>query len=210
MVFMMNELTTKFTVNDVEIINRDITYQGIFQISQVNLRHRLHAGGWSPVFLRELFQRGSAVGILPYDPILDEIVLLEQFRIGAMEDERSPWLFEVAAGMIDEGETPKQTAIRELKEETGLNCMDLLPIITYWVSPGGSDEKITLYCARVDASQADGLHGMADEHEEIRVHRCARSQVVAMMAAGQLKNAPTLIACQWLELNLEQVRAAWE
>lgn len=205
----MEEFKASFNSEDVEITSHEVAYQGVFQISKYELKHRLHRGGWSEPYERELFQRGHAVGILPYDPERDEVVLLEQFRIGALADPDSPWLFEIAAGVIDEGESPQETAIRELHEETGLECLDLLPIMTYWVSPGGTDEKMSLYCARVDSSHAGGIYGMEDENEEIRVIKLPRQRVMGAIKNDRLRNAPIIITNQWLELNLQSVRDLW-
>jgi ADP-ribose pyrophosphatase len=194
---------------DVEILEKTERYKGYFRINGYRLRHRLHAGGWSGELHRELFERGHAVGVLPYDPAADSIVLIEQFRIGALVAGMDAWLTEVVAGIIEEGEAPEAVARRETQEEAGLEVMDLLPICRYLVSPGGSSESVTLYCGRVDSRGAGGIHGLTTEHEDIRVEALAYAEVMRRLEAGHFTNAISIIALQWLALHRDRVRAAW-
>jgi len=154
---------------DIEILDKSEQYKGYFRINRYRLRHRLYAGGWSGELQRELFERGHAVGVLPYDPAADSVVLIEQFRIGALVAGMGPWLTEVVAGIIEEGEAPEEVARRETREEAGIEVMDLMPICRYLVSPGGSSESVILFCGRVDSRGAGGIHGLAAEHEDIKV-----------------------------------------
>ena len=116
--------------NDVEILDKETAFQGYFRIDRYRLRHRLFAGGWSEAITREVFERGHVVGVLPYDPIEDRVVLIEQFRIGAYAAGFSPWLIEIVAGVIEAGEEPEEVARRETLEETGCSVTELMPVTT--------------------------------------------------------------------------------
>lgn len=159
--------------DDVELISRETVYRGHFRMDRLTLRHRLFQGGFSEPYSRELFERGHAAALLPYDPDLDEVVLVEQFRVGALEAPGSPWLMEVVAGIIEPGEDAEAVARREAVEEAGLEVGDIELISEYLPSPGGCSEMISLFVGRVDASRADRYAGLAHENEDIRVHRLA-------------------------------------
>ena len=193
----------------VELLGKSQRYSGFFRINGYRLRHRLFAGGWSGVIEREVFERGHAVGVLPYDPVADSLVLIEQFRIGALVAGMSPWLIEVVAGIIEEGEAPEEVARRETLEEAGLEIQALMPMCRYLVSPGGSSESVLLYCGRVDSRGAGGIHGLAEEHEDIRVDRVAYEEAMHLLEEGRVTNSVSLIALQWLALHRDRVRAAW-
>ena len=193
----------------VELLDKSERYSGFFRINRYRLRHRLFAGGWSGVIEREVFERGHAVGVLPYDPVADSVVLIEQFRVGALVAGMSPWLIEVVAGIVEEGETPEEVARRETQEEAGLEILALMPMCRYLVSPGGSSESVRLYCGRVDSRGAGGLHGLVEEHEDIRVDRVAYGEAMRLLEEGRVTNSVSLIALQWLALHRDRVRAAW-
>ena len=194
---------------DLEIIDKSTVFQGFFRIERYQLRHKLFAGGWSGVMQREVFERGHAVVLLPYNPLTDELVLIEQFRVGAAATSESPWLLEVIAGMIDSGETAEQVAKREALEEAGLTIDELWPMLSYLSSPGGSTERIQLFLGRLTEPVQEGLFGLADEHEDIKVHVVPRPQAMQLLAAGKIDNAASVIALQWLALNLDKVQQRW-
>jgi len=194
---------------DVEILDKSEQYKGYFRINRYRLRHRLYAGGWSGELQRELFERGHAVGVLPYDPAADSVVLIEQFRIGALVAGMGPWLTEVVAGIIEEGEAPEEVARRETREEAGIEVMDLMPICRYLVSPGGSSESVILFCGRVDSRGAGGIHGLAAEHEDIKVDVVPYAEAMRRLEEGDFTNAISIIALQWLALHRGRVRTAW-
>lgn len=192
----------KFNLADVEIIERRAERKGFLSIFRYTLRHKLFAGGWSAVFQRELMERGHAAVVIPYDPKRDTLVLLEQFRVGAMSDETSPWLLEFVAGMIDATDTDAEAvAHRELFEEAGLRAQAMHYALTYYSSPGGCTEKISIFLAEVDSSKAATLGGLATEHEDIRVHVLPRVEVEQMLAQGKINNAASVIGLQWLQLH---------
>lgn len=197
------------TEDDLEIIARDTGYDGYFRIDRYRLRHRLFDGGWSPELRREVFERGHVTALLPYDPIRDEVVLIEQFRIGAHSAGLGPWITEIVAGVIDEGETPEAVARRETQEETGLEVAEMIPICHYLSSPGGTSETVRLFCGKVDAGNAGGTHGHADEGEDIRVFALPATEALERLAAAEFDNAITIIGLQWLALNRDELRGRW-
>ena len=192
-----------------EVLETSTGYAGFFRLLRYRLRHRLYNGSWSPVLTRELFERGHAAALLPYDPVLDRVILIEQFRIGALEASGGPWLMEIVAGIIEPGETPEDVVRRESVEETGCSVQDIVPICEYYVSPGGTSERISLFCGRVDASQAGGIHGLADESEDIRVVPMSADEAIARMQSGAIVSAAPIIALQWLTHNRDHMRRRW-
>ena len=193
-----------------EVLDKTICYSGFFRLEKYRLRHQLFSGGWSPEIVRECLERGHAVAVLPYDPERDQVVLLEQFRVGALDFPGGPWLLEIVAGIIDHpGETTEDVARRETHEEAGGELLDLIPICHYLVSPGGTSESITLFCGRVDASQTGGVHGIAAEHEDIRLLVVSRAEALDLLHTGRINSAAPIIALQWLELNWPKLLERW-
>ncbi|MBV2128968.1 ADP-ribose diphosphatase [Arsukibacterium indicum] len=198
-----------FVAQDVEIIDKSTAFQGFFRVERCKLRHKLYAGGWSSPLVREIFERGHAVGVLPYNPQTDELVLIEQFRAGAMIENRSPWLLEIIAGMIDKQQSAEDTARREALEEAGLELAELWPMLSYFSSPGGSTERVQLFLGRLNRAVEPGIYGLAAEHEDIKVQLLPRTEALQLLAEGKIDNAATVIALQWLSLHLNEVRSAW-
>ncbi len=197
----------QFGQEDVQIDESDLVYNGYFKMVKYRFRHRLFAGGWSDTIERELFERGQAVAMLPYDPVTDSVVLVEQIRIGAMLASDEPWQLEIIAGIIDKDESPDEVAIRESEEEAGLPVQDLIPITSYLSTSGGCSERIHLYLGKVDASKAKGIHGLPEEGEDILVHVVQRETAYQWVQSGKIENAASIIALQWLMLNVEILRA---
>jgi ADP-ribose pyrophosphatase len=206
---MVSRTALSFGLNDVEIIERVPSYKGWLKIDRLHLKCRLFEGGWSPEFTRELLLRGHGVGVLLYDPHLDKVLMVEQFRVGCMNDTlNGPWALELVAGLLEEGESPEEVARREAVEEAGVSIGRLLHISQYYNSPGASNEKLTVFCAAFDASRPGGIFGVDDEFENIRTTILTRPEALAAVASGRINNAMSIIALQWLELNLADVRAA--
>jgi len=197
----------EFKRDDVEIIRREELYKRFFRVEKVFLRHRLFEGGWGSEIGRELFVRGEAVAVVLYDPVRDLIGMVEQFRIGALDEPNGPWCYEVVAGMLEEGESPEEVARRELIEEANVTPYAMEYICNYLSSPGGSDEKLHLYCGLCDLSQAGGVFGLPEEGEDIRVHVFAADDVFAELLNGAFNNAAALICLQWLQINRNRLRA---
>lgn len=197
----MSSFSVPMGTTDVKVEKKEVVYQGFFRMDKITLGHRRFNGEWLGPFTRELFERGQAVCVLLYDPVRDRVVLTEQFRIGAIEDERSPWLIELVAGMVEEGETYEDVALRESEEEAGCVPSKLIPICNYWVSPGGTSERVAVYCGLVDSKGLGGLHGLDDEHEDIRVHNISFTEAYQAVESGDINNAATIMALQWLKIH---------
>ncbi|MEN0107984.1 MAG: NUDIX domain-containing protein [Pseudomonas sp.] len=195
--------------DDVQIIERENCFKGFYKVDRLHLRHRLFSGEMGRTISRELFVRHDAVCVLPYDPKTDQVVLIEQFRVGAMTKGANPWLLELVAGLIDKDEQPEEVALREAVEEANLELQALWPITQYFPSPGGSDEKVYLYLGRCDSTGAGGVHGLEEEGEDIRVHVVPFEDALAAVRDGLISNAASIIAIQWLALNRAEVRGMW-
>ena len=191
------------------IIAKDDVYNGFFRLSAYQIQHRLFTGGMSARIVRECLERGNAVALLPYDPVRDEVILIEQFRIGAVNRKDGPWLLETIAGVIEAGEQTADVARREAHEEAGIAVKHLVSICEYLVSPGCTSEFVTLYCGLVDSTDAGGLYGLAEEHEDIRATVFSREAAFNALTQGRIITSPAVIALQWLELNYQMLRANW-
>lgn len=204
--------------DDVEIESLETVFSGFFRVDTYSLRHPMFAGGQSGSIRREIFERGHAVAVILYDPDTDVVVLIEQFRIGAFAAARSephlrasitPWLLEVVAGIIDEGETPAEVARREAKEEAGCEVLHLEPVCQFLLSPGVTSESITMFCGRVRADGVGGIHGLDSEQEDIRVLAVPVAEAFRLLDEGRFANATALVAMQWFRLNYPSVRRRW-
>ncbi len=197
--------------DDVQVIAQEAAYQGFFKIVRSTLSHRTFAGEWTNPLRRETFVRGQAAGVILYDPARDTVVLIEQFRVGALLAGYEPWLFETVAGMVDPGETPEAAARRECREETNCEVLAMHPICRYMQSPGGSSESHNLFCGIVDSTKANGVHGKPSEGEDIRVCVIAFDEAWEMLQQGEIFDSASIICLQWLQLNkgnLTKVTAA--
>ncbi|PSV95944.1 ADP-ribose diphosphatase [Photobacterium iliopiscarium] len=196
-----------FNGSDVEVLSTKTVYDGFFKMVKYRLRHKLFTGGWSGEFERELFERGHAAAVLPYDPVLDNVVLIEQFRIGALAADCQPWQLEIVAGMLDhDDESPEQVIRREATEESGLVLGKTEKISRYLSSSGGCSEILDIFISEVDSRLAQGIHGVASESEDIRVHVVSRNQAYQWLESGKIENAATIIALQWLQLHHQRLR----
>ncbi|WP_037034169.1 ADP-ribose diphosphatase [Rahnella sp. WP5] len=198
-----------FGKDDVEIIARETRYKGFFSIIAYRFRHRLFNGEMSGEVVREVFERGHAAVLLPYDPKRDEVVLIEQIRIPALDSSDTPWLLEMVAGIIEEGETVEDVARREALEEANIVVKRCKPAVNYLASPGGTSERLSIMVGEVDASTAEGIHGLEAENEDIRVHVVSREQAYRWVEEGAIDNAASVIALQWLQLHHESLRKEW-
>ncbi|MCW5774403.1 MAG: NUDIX domain-containing protein [Rhodospirillaceae bacterium] len=195
--------------NDVDILGKETLWKGRFQIDRYTLRHKLHGGGWSEAFQRVVFERGHAAAVLPYDPVRDRVVLIEQFRAGAYAAGESPWLIEVVAGIIDPGEQAAGVVKREAWEEARVEVTEIEPIASCFVTPGACSESLDIFVGKVDSAGAGGVFGLAEEHEDIRVFTASTDEAAAMLADGRIRNAVAIIALQWLLLNRMSLRDRW-
>ncbi len=191
-----------------EILNKETVYNGFFRLEKYRIQHTLYQGGWSQEITRELFRRGNCVAVLLYDPIRDEVVLIEQFRVGALLQPERAWMLEIVAGAIEEGETAEQVAVRESIEEAGCHIQELSVIKEFFTTPGGSSEWITLFYGRVDSSRVGGIHGLKHEDEDIRVSAISFEDVYQLLEQGRIESAIPIIAIQWLYIHRESLRTA--
>ena len=194
---------------EFKIINKEILYSGFFRMEKYCLQHTLYAGGWSAAINRELFVRGSCVAVLLYDPERDKIVLIEQFRAGAILQPDRAWLVEIVAGAIEEGETAIEVAYRESIEEAGCEIQELIVINEFYTTPGGASERITLFCGKIDSTKVGGIHGLDHEDEDIWVRSVDFDEAYRMVESNEIESAIPIIAIQWLALNKEKIRQKW-
>ncbi len=198
----MNRVKKEFT-----IINETVQYKGFFSLKTIDLKHTLYKGGWSKPITRELFHRGNCVAVLLYDPIRDEVVIIEQFRVGALQlPEEQAWLLEIVAGAIEDGETAEEVAYRESIEEAGCEIQELVKINDFFTSPGGTSELLSLFYGKVDTSNVGGLHGLDDEDEDIYVTTMKFDAVYQLLLDGKILSAIPIIAIQWLFINRDRLR----
>jgi len=195
--------------DDVQVLERETCFSGFYKLERLRLRHRQFDGDMGPELNRELFVRHDAVCVLPYDPQRDCVVLIEQFRVGALSKSANPWLLELVAGLIDKDEQPEEVARREALEEANLPLSSLWPITQYYPSPGGSSERVHLFIGRCDSEGAGGVYGLAEEGEDICVHVWPLEDALDAVKDGRIDNAASIIALQWLALNRVEVRGLW-
>jgi ADP-ribose pyrophosphatase len=192
-----------------ELLSKEVGFQGFFRVDTMQVRHTLFEGGWSKPLERELFQRGECVAAVLYDGIRDQLVLIEQFRGGAMQYVDTPWLLEIVAGAIEPGETPEQVVIRETQEEAGCEVLDLISAHVFYTTPGGSSERIHLFCARVDSANVGGIHGLRAEDEDIRVFVVGFDEAMALLNDGKIASGIPLVGLYWLAQHRKQLRLQW-
>jgi ADP-ribose pyrophosphatase len=193
---------------DWEIHKKKLAYDGHFKLTKYELSHEKYDGESTQVLQRELVGRNDAVAMVAYDPITDEIVLVEQFRVGAMGEEQ-PWLIEIVAGLIDEGESPEQVSIRESQEEIGCTPSELIKIAGFYTSPGGNSEWIHLYIGKISVDELAESGGLDEEGEDIKIIVVPASDVPYMLSTGEVRSAIAIIGLQWFVMNRENIRQEW-
>lgn len=197
------------TPDEYEIIERETPFQGYFRIDRYKLRHRCFDGGWTAPVWREVFERGHAAAVLPYDPVRDAVILQEQFRVGALAAKGGPWMLEIVAGIIDRGESVEDVVRREALEEAGLKLRELHHVQDYLVSPGGTTETVSLFVGHADSSTAGGVFGLAEEAEDIRVRVLPFDAAMAELGRRSINVASIVIAMQWLAANRDMLKGRW-
>ena len=191
-----------------KVTKRDTLYEGFYQLDKLTIEHERY-DGQSQIIERELLVRHDAVCVLLFDPLRNKVVLIEQFRVGAIEHGNA-WLLEIVAGLIDKDENPEEVAHREAFEEAGVEINKLTPITQYQTSPGGTNEKIHLFIAQVDSSKAFGTHGLEEESEDIKVIVIPKEEAFDLLNQGKINNASTIISLQWLMNNEDNLRKLWQ
>jgi nudix-type nucleoside diphosphatase (YffH/AdpP family) len=193
----------------VEILSRSHPYDGFFSMEEIVARHARFDGSAPQEVRRAVYRVADAATVLPYDPVRDRVLLIEQVRFGPMaQGDPAPWLLEPVAGLIDAGETPEEAARREAVEEAGVILEDLHFVARYYPSPGGVAQVIFSYLGIADLpDEAATLGGHAEEGEDILGHVVPFEEAMAMMAEGDLVNAPAIVTMQWLAVHRDRLRA---
>ena len=194
-----------YSASDVTIESREFLFRGFIQVEKVNIRHRLfNRSDYSPLIQRELVHRPEAAGVLLYDDQQQRFALIEQFRFGALNDVESAWQLEVIAGVLDGDESPETCIRRESLEESGCEIKELQHLFSFYPSAGACSEFFHLYVAEVDLPLTGGIFGMPDEGENIQLHLFDYSELTLLLKNGRLRNAPVIMALQWLAQHLQQ------
>lgn len=191
--------------DDVELLEHTTKYESYVRVDRVRLRHRQFSGGMCPPIERDLIHVPAAVGVLPYDPVRDQVVFIRQFRIGVWGGGGQPWLDECVAGVIDDGEDPETTARREAVEEAGCTVSDLHFVCEYFPSPGVITERVKLYCGITDTANAGGNHGLAHEGEDIEAVVKPWDEAWEDVRSARLQDAKLLLILMWLSQKKESL-----
>ncbi len=190
------------------VLKSERLWDGFLKLDRYHLEHQCFAGGWCPELVRERLEGNHAVSVLLYDPIADAVVLIEQFRIGALGHQEPPWLLETVGGYVEEGEQLEAVAMRETREESGCEVTALEFIGTFFTTPGWCGERISLYCARVDSSGAGGIHGLDAEGEDIRVVVMPAEEAIGELFR-RANSTSIVVGLQWLAVNRDRLKAEW-
>jgi len=198
---------------EAEILGQETVHQGRFPKQVVRFRFRRFDGSMSRTLTWEVWRRGEAAALLPYDPVADRVVLIEQFRLPALLAGLAPRLLEVPAGLLDD-DSAEACARRETEEEAGLAVGRIEQLGLYLLTPGGSDERIHMFAGQVTAppTDADGIaghFGLPEESEDIRVRVFDAADAIAAAFDGRVTNATTAIALAWLGLHRDRLRREW-
>jgi nudix-type nucleoside diphosphatase (YffH/AdpP family) len=195
---------------DVAVDGVTQPYAAFFAVEEYRLRHRRFDGGQSPEIRRAVFISGDAATVLPYDPVRDRVLLIEQFRAAPLaRGDAQPWLLEAIAGRVDPDETPEEAVRREALEEAGLVLGPLHRVAGYYTSPGAKAEYLYSYVALCDLPDGSaGLHGLAGEQEDIRGHLVAFDALMALVESGEVNNAPLLLSILWLQRERPRLRSS--
>ena len=184
-----------------KIINKKNLYSGFFSLNKYEFTHKKHDGEWTSTVGREIFSGAHVSTLLPYDPIKKEIILIQQFRAGVLSRYDEDYLLEIVAGIIDEGENPEETAIRECFEETGCEVKKIHPIQSYFPAPGSSEEYYHIYLGEIQAFDGERIRGLEKENEDILVKCFKVEDVRQMLKEKKIINGLTLVALQWFFLE---------
>ncbi|KKW79388.1 NUDIX hydrolase [Acinetobacter sp. AG1] len=194
-----------YSASDVTIESREFLFRGFIQVEKVNLTHRLfHRSEYSPIIQRELIHRPKAAGVLLYNNQQQRFALIEQFRVGALNDSESAWQLEIIAGVLDGNESPETCIRRESLEESGCEINELQHLFSFYPSAGACAEFFHLYAAEVDLPSNGGIFGVPDEGEDIQLHLFDYAEITMLFKNNRLKNAPVIMALQWLSQHIQR------
>lgn len=194
-----------YSASDVTIESREFLFRGFIQVEKVNLTHRLfHRSEYSPIIQRELIHRPEAAGVLLYNNQQQRFALIEQFRVGALNDSESAWQLEIIAGVLDGNESPETCIRRESLEESGCEINELQHLFSFYPSAGACAEFFHLYAAEVDLPSNGSIFGVPDEGEDIQLHLFDYAEITMLFKNNRLKNAPVIMALQWLSQHIQR------
>lgn len=194
---------------EYKIVQTDAVHRGFLKVNRYRLRHALYLGGESDELVRERLEGLRAASVLLYDAKLDQVVLVEQFRIGAVGQEQLPWVLETVGGYVPEHEHDESVARRESVEEANCEIRRIERICEFMVSPGISVDRIALFCGEVDATRAAGVHGLDHEGEDIRVVVMDADKAIGELYGGRANSTSIVIALQWLAMHRSSLRERW-
>ena len=192
-----------------QILQTEQKYNGFLKLNSYRLKHDLYLGGQSEELVRERLEGLRAAMVLLYDPRLDQVVLVEQFRIGAVGQQETPWVLETVGGLVPDDESDESVARREAVEEANCIIGRMEQICEFMVSPGISVDRIAVFCAEVDSANAAGVHGLDHEGEDIKVVVIKAQEAIAELYTGRANSTSTIIALQWLAMNHAALRERW-
>lgn len=192
---------------DYTITARKMVYSSFVKVEQVQICHQRFRPTATQNHIeiqRELIHRPTASGVLLYNHQQQRFLLIEQFRVGAIHDEHSPWQLEIIAGVLDGDESPETCIRRESVEEAGCHVEQLTHLFTFYPSAGACSELFYLYAGQTDLSQIESnVHGVAEEGEDILVHLFDYADIHTLLSSGRLRNAPVIMALQWLAQDIQ-------
>ncbi|MEZ2901205.1 NUDIX domain-containing protein [Acinetobacter terrestris] len=196
-----------YNSDEVKIQSREYLFRGFIQVEKVSLQHRLfNQTEYTPILQRELIHRPEAAGVLIYDDAQQKFALIEQFRVGAMDDSDSAWQLEIIAGVLDGDESSESCIRRESLEESGCEIAELEHLFSFYPSAGACSELFHLYSAQAHLPEQGGVFGMPNEGENIQLHLIDYSEVTHLLTNGRLRNAPVIMALQWLQQHIKTTR----
>ena len=198
-----------FDDDDVDLASKTTVFQGFYRVDRYDVRYRRFDGDWSPEIRREVFERGHVVAVVLYDPAIERLVMIEQFRPGALAAGWHPWLVEIVAGGVEDGESAADVARREALEEADCRVLDLVPMCRFLAIPAACSETTEMFCGLVDASGVGGLHGLDSEGEDIRATAVPVEQAMDWLDSGAIVNARTIIGLQWFRTHRAAYRERW-
>ena len=204
-----------FSKDDVALLSNEILWQhpiGFMNIRRIRYQYPVFGCEKTYTVNRHIVEKSACVIALPYDPCLDAVVLIEQVRPAqVLTGSDSPCSYELCAGIVDDGESPLATALRELQEESGIDAKNgrVEEIASYWNSPGMSTEKLHLFCIEVDATQYSEFSGLDEEHESIKVSVVPSDQFIAILDAGGFDNGGMLVSGLWFARHRDRLRRQW-
>ena len=203
-----NNTVKSFNYTSVSRHNKRQVYKGFFSVEEYDLSYEKFDGSHSEIVTRGALVSSDAVIVLPYDPVSDRVLLVEQFRTGPyVKGDKNPWVLEPIAGLIDVGETPEEAARREAKEEACLELIHMELVARSYPSPGISTEFFHQYIGIVSLPEStDVIAGLETESEDIRSHIFTLEEFSGMISSGEINVGPAILLGLWLSNNCKRLR----